>query len=43
MENIKFVLDKSARIEKLIDDMFGKMPEIESARALLITESYKAT
>ena len=43
MENIKFVLEKSARIDKLIDDMFGKLPEIESARALLITESYKAT
>ena len=43
MENIKFVLEKSARIQKLIDDMFTGMPEIESARAKLITESYKTT
>ena len=43
MENIKFVLEKSARIDKLIDDLYAKMPEIESARALLITESYKQT
>ena len=43
MENIKFVLEKSARIDKLIDDLYKKMPEIESARGILVTESYKAT
>ena len=43
MENMKFVIEKSARIDKLIDDLFQKMPEIESARGKLITESYKAT
>ncbi|MDY3846214.1 MAG: glycyl radical protein [Eubacteriales bacterium] len=43
MENIKFVLEKSDRINRLIDNLYAKMPEIESARALLVTESYKAT
>ncbi len=43
MENIKFVLEKSARIDKLINDLYEKMPEIESARGLLVTESYKQT
>ena len=43
MENIKFVLEKSARIEKLVDALYAKMPEIESARGLLVTESYKQT
>ncbi len=43
MENIKFVLEKSARIDKLINDLYKKMPEIESARGLLVTESYKQT
>ncbi len=43
MENIKFVLEKSARIDKLIHDLYAKMPEIESARGLLITESYQQT
>ncbi|MBQ7224118.1 MAG: glycyl radical protein [Clostridia bacterium] len=43
MENIKFVLEKSARIDKLIDNLYAKMPEIESARGLLVTESYKST
>lgn len=36
-------VERSARIPKLIDDLFAKMPEIESARARLITESYQAT
>lgn len=31
------------RIAKLKEDLFRKMPEIESARARLITESYRAT
>ncbi len=43
MENIKFVIEKSARIEKLVDALYQKMPEIESARGLLVTESYKQT
>ena len=43
MENIKFVIEKSARIGKLIDALYEKMPEIESARGILVTESYKAT
>lgn len=43
MENIRFVIEKSARIDKLIDDLYAKMPEIESARGVLVTESYKQT
>ena len=43
MENIKFVIEKSARIEKLVDALYAKMPEIESARGVLVTESYKET
>ncbi len=43
MENIKFVLEKSARIDKLVNHLYEKMPEIESARGLLVTESYKQT
>lgn len=34
---------KSERIPKLIDDLYAKMPEIESARAILLTESYRQT
>ena len=34
---------KSSRIPKLIEALYAKMPVIESARAKLITESYKAT
>lgn len=34
---------KTARITKLVEDLFEKMPEIESARARLITESYQET
>lgn len=36
-------IEKSGRIDKLKEDLFSKMPEIESARAVLITESYKQT
>ena len=36
-------LPKSSRISGLVEDLYRKMPEIESARALLITESYKKT
>lgn len=43
MDNIKFVIEKSARIDKLIAALYEKMPEIESARGVLITESYKQT
>ena len=43
MENIKFIIEKSSRIGKLIDNLYEKMPEIESARGRLVTESYKMT
>ena len=43
MENIKFVIEKSARIKTLVDTLYEKMPEIESARGILVTESYKQT
>lgn len=43
MENIKFVIEKSSRIDKLINALYEKMPVIESARGLLVTESYKMT
>ena len=35
--------DKTDRINRLKEALFAKMPEIESARAILITESYKQT
>ena len=34
---------KADRIAHLVEDLYAKMPEIESARAKLITESYKNT
>ncbi|MCQ2536652.1 MAG: pyruvate formate lyase family protein, partial [Lachnospiraceae bacterium] len=34
---------KTDRIDRLVHDLFAKMPEIESARAILVTESYKET
>ncbi|MDY2700306.1 MAG: glycyl radical protein [Lachnospiraceae bacterium] len=34
---------KSDRIKRLVDHLYAKMPEIEAARAELITESYKET
>ena len=43
MENIKFKIEKSSRIEKLVNALYEKMPEIESARGKLVTESYKQT
>ena len=43
MENVKFVIEKSERIQGLIDTLYEKMPEIESARGILVTESYKET
>ena len=33
-------IPKSDRIPKLVENLYAKMPEIESARAVLITESY---
>ena len=36
-------IPKSDRIPKLVENLFAKMPEIESARAVLITESYRQT
>ena len=43
MNQIKFVIEKSPRIQKLIDHLYAKMPEIEADRAELITDSYKQT
>ncbi len=36
-------IEKSPRIPRLIDNLFAKMPVIESARAVLLTESYMQT
>ena len=36
-------IPKSPRIQKLVDALYAHMPVIESARAKLITESYKET
>ena len=43
MSEIKFIIEKSPRIPKLIADLYANMPEIEADRAELITESYKET
>ncbi len=43
MSEIKFVIEKSARIDKLVHDLYEKMPEIEADRGELITESYMQT
>ena len=43
MDAIKYVITKSERIEKLISTLYEKMPEIESSRGILVTESYRAT
>ena len=32
---------KTERISRLVENLFAKMPEIESARAVLLTESYR--
>ena len=34
---------KSERITRLVEHLYAKMPEIESARAVLLTESYRQT
>ena len=36
-------IPKTDRITKLVEHLYAKMPEIESARAVLVTESYKQT
>ncbi len=36
-------IPKSSRITRLVDNLYAKMPVIESARARLLTESYMAT
>ncbi|MBO5461365.1 MAG: glycyl radical protein [Ruminococcus sp.] len=36
-------IPKTDRIPKLVENLYAKMPEIESARAVLITDSYKQT
>ena len=36
-------IPKSERITRLVEHLFAKMPEIESARAVLLTESYRQT
>ncbi|WP_318708814.1 glycyl radical protein [Candidatus Acetatifactor stercoripullorum] len=36
-------IPKTERIPRLVKHLFAKMPEIESARARLVTESYKST
>lgn len=36
-------IPKSSRITRLVDNLYAKMPVIESARARLLTESYQAT
>ncbi len=36
-------IPKTDRITRLVEHLYKKMPEIESARAILITESYKET
>ena len=46
MIDMKFYTEpivKSPRIQKLVDALFEKMPEIEADRAILLTESYKET
>lgn len=39
----KYSIPKSPRIDKLVNALFEKMPEIESDRAVLITDSYLKT
>ena len=43
MSELKFVIEKSPRIDRLIHDLYANMPEIEADRAELVTESYKQT
>ena len=43
MSELKFVIEKSPRIARLVHDLYENMPEIEADRAELVTESYKQT
>lgn len=43
MEQLPFVIEKSARIGRLVDALYRAMPEIEADRGVLVTESYRAT
>lgn len=43
MSRIKFEIQKSPRIQRLVDHLYANMPEIEADRAELLTESYKQT
>ena len=36
-------VEKRPRIQKLIDDLYDHMPEIEADRAVILTESYQET
>lgn len=36
-------IPKSERIPKLVENLYAKLPEIEAARAILLTESYQET
>ncbi len=42
-EYLLYQIEKSARIPKLIDHLYSRMPEIEADRAVLLTESYQQT
>ena len=43
MSELKFVIEKSPRIDRLVHDLYENMPEIEADRAELVTESYMQT
>lgn len=43
MSQSVYEINKSPRIQNLVDQLFEKLPEIESDRAVLLTESYKET
>lgn len=43
MEHNDIEIKKSLRINKLIEDLYANMPEIEADRAYLLTESYRQT
>ena len=39
----QMTIDRSPRIQKLADQLYAKMPEIEPSRAVILTESFKKT
>ena len=43
MSELKFVIEKSPRIDRLIHHLYESTPQIEADRAELVTESYKET